>query len=223
MSCYHFPWRSILSNILAKHTQLQGVKCLILKAYILGGDISKQATLPACRCSLEWLCNLELLTVRKHRDKLNFLDFWTHAGSNDNWVHSTYSAKIISTSGKLALSSKAKPTAWHAWCETENWDETEMRKIHIHILWIKLELLQFFIQIRDVSEVCSDDTVTVRVKAVGIWANKNIVCKEVGSIFFFTKTTSIYRVMIATFVHYLVVRSLLSGFRWGVWTGVVLS
>lgn len=54
--------------------------------------------------------------------------------------------------------------------------------MYINLLWIKLELLQFFIQIRDVSEVCPDDTETVRVEAVGIlaWKNTNIHRKEVG-------------------------------------------
>lgn len=56
--------------------------------------------------------------------------------------------------------------------------------MYINLLWIKLELLQFFIQIRDVSEVCPDDTETVWVEAVGIlvWKNTNIQQKEVGNI-----------------------------------------
>lgn len=38
-----------------------------------------------------------------------------------------------------------------------------------HVLWVKVTLLQFFIQIRQVSEVGSNDTKAVWVEAVGIW------------------------------------------------------
>lgn len=94
-----------------------------------------------------------LRTVRKHTDKLQILGPLKTCCENNN----CYRAVKTASCHRLTHASTFLSLIW----------ETEINHIK-HILRIKLELLQFLLQIRDVSEIGSDDTVTVRVQAVGI-------------------------------------------------------
>lgn len=132
------------------------------------------------------------------------------SNTNNNWQRqATNSTKTASNIRLTFLSS---------------WNEE-----HTYSLWIKMEFLQHLIQVGDVSEVCSNDTVTVWVEAVGIWVdrNTNIYCeeavKEQRHNHLMARRVLLPSAKTVTFVHYLILRSLWSGFQWEVWIGGALS